>query len=115
MATSLTHLRAALTGLATVYCVVAMAGNARADESRAVAHVPPDLVQWHSELSGSGESGAKPEWKSTLTTIDPQDSTAYLVMHGAAGLRDAADGALDHSREPFLPAGNKVSLPANAR
>jgi hypothetical protein len=97
--------------MATVYCAVAMAASARSDDVRAVAHAPADLVRWHSGLANGHEAGAKPEWRSSITTIDP----AYLVMHGAAGLRFAADDAPDYSSDPFLPTSSRIGILPLAR
>jgi hypothetical protein len=97
MATPFTHLLIAVGSLVTVYFVVA----AWADDRSAGAHAPAELLQWHSGLTVSSDSYVKPEWKSTLTAIDPEDSTALLVMHGAAGLRDVAEDGFDYSYDVF--------------
>ena len=92
MATPFTHLLAAAARLATVYYAVAVPGNAWAGDTNAVAHAPAELVElvrWHSGLTvTSSDVCVNPEWNSTLTAIDPEDSTAIRVLHGAAGLRD---------------------------
>lgn len=110
MATSLTHLLVAACSLATVYSVVAASGNAWADDMSALAYAPAELLQWHSGLTVTSDSYVKPEWKSTLTAIDPEDSTALLVMHGAVGLRDVAADGFDYSRDSFdAPKGARKS------
>jgi hypothetical protein len=116
MATPFTHLLVAVASLATVYCVVATSGHARADDMSAVAYVPAELVQWHTGLTVTSDSYVKPEWKSTLTAIDPQDSTAYLVMHGAVGLRGVAEDGFDYSLDSFdAPKGARKSARDPAR
>ena len=101
MATPFRHLLAAVASLATVYCVVATWGNARADDMSAVAYIPAELVQWHSGLTVTGDSYVRPERKRALRATDPQDSTAYLVMHGAVGIRDVAEDGSDSSLDAF--------------
>ena len=101
MATSFTPLLVAVASLATVCCVVVTSGNAREDATGAAAPVPAELVQWHSGLSVTGDSLVKPEWKSTLTAIVPEDSTALLAMHRAVGIRDVADDGFNFSPKSF--------------
>jgi hypothetical protein len=109
MATSFTRLLVAVASLATVYAVVAARGNAWADDLSAVAHAPAELLQWHSGLTVS-DSCVKPEWKSTLTAIDPEDSTAFFVMHGTVGLRHVAEDGFDYSLDSFdAPKGARES------
>ena len=102
MATPFTHLLAAAANLAMVYSVVAVPGNAWAGDANAVAHAPAELVElvrWHSGLTvTSSDVCVNPEWKSTLTEIDPEDSTAIRVLHGAAGLRDVREDGFDYPR-----------------
>jgi hypothetical protein len=98
MATPCRRLLVAVAGLAAV---VATSGNALADDISAVVRVPAELMQWHSGLSGTSDSRFKPERNSTPTAIDPEDFTAYLAMHGAAGLRYVAEDRFDHSRDAF--------------
>lgn len=86
MATPFRHLLAAVASLATVYCVVATSGNTRADDMSPVAQVPAELLRWHSGLTGTSDSRCKPEWKSTLTAIDPED--ARKSAPNPAGTRD---------------------------
>jgi hypothetical protein len=101
MATPFTHLLVAVASLTTVYPVVAAFGNAWADDMSAVAHAPAELLQWHSGLTVTSDCCVKREWKSTLTAIDPEDSTAFLVMHGAVGLRRVAEDGFDYSLDSF--------------
>lgn len=116
MATPYTHLLVAVASVATVYCVVAASGNAWADDMSAVAHAPAELVQWHSGLSVTSDSRVTPEWKSTVTAIDPEDSAAFFVMHGAAGLRDVAEDEFDYSLDSFeAPKGARKSARDPAR
>ena len=123
MATPFTHLLVAVATLATVYCVVAAPGNARADDMSAVAHAPAELaelVQWHSGIhSGitvTSDSCVNPEWKSTITAIDPEDATAFRVLQGAAGLRDVAEDGFDYSLDSFdAPKGARKSARDPAR
>jgi succinate dehydrogenase hydrophobic anchor subunit len=110
MATPLTNLLAAVAIMATVYCVVAKSGNARMDDMRAVALVPAELVQWHSGFTVTGDSGVKPEWRSTLNAVDAQDARAFLVMHGAVGIRDVAEDRIDYSLDSLdAPKGARKS------
>jgi len=91
-------------GLAMVCCLAVPSGNARADDLRAVAQIPAELVQWHSGLTVIDDPCVMPEWKSTLTAIDPRDPTSQLPMRGAAGFPDAADKGPHSSRDSFVPA-----------
>jgi hypothetical protein len=110
MATPFTHLLAVVAVLATIYCVVATSGNAPADGMRAVAYVPAELVQWHSGFTVTSDSAANPEWKSTPSAIDPEGSTAFLVMHGAVGIRDVARDGFDSSLDSIdAPKGARKS------
>lgn len=110
MAAPFTHLLVAIGSLATVYSVVAASGNAWADDMSTVVHAPAELLQWHSGLTVTSDSCVKPEWKSTLTAIDPEDSTAFLVMHGAVGLRRVAEDGFDYSLDTFdAPKGARKS------
>ena len=110
MATPFTHLLVAVTGLATVYGAVASPGIARADGKSAVAPVPAELVQWHSGLSVTSGSHSKPEWKSTLTAIDPEGPSALLVMHRSVGIRDVSEDGLNYSPDSFdAPKGARKS------
>ena len=95
MATPFTRLLVALAS------VVAMAANARADAMSAGANIPAELVQWHSGLTAASDSRVESERKSSLSAIDPEDLTAYLLMHGAAGQRDAAQSGFDYSFDAF--------------
>jgi hypothetical protein len=117
----LTHLLVAIASLATVYAVVASSGNACA-----VAWAPAELMQWHSGLTVASGSCVKPEWKTTLTAIAPEDSTASRVMHGAVGLcyvaADQSDYSLDFfaapkgARKPARdPGGTRGGSPGMAR
>ena len=105
MATPFTHLLIGVASLATVHCVGAVHGNAWADDMGAMAHAPAELVElvrWHSGLTvTSSDVCVNPEWKSTLTAIDAQDSAAFRVLHGAAGLRDVAADGFDYSFDSF--------------
>jgi hypothetical protein len=110
MATPFTHFLAAVASLATVCSVVAASGNAWADDMSAAAHAPAELLQWHSGLIVTSGSCVKPSWKSTLTAIDPEDSTASRVMHGAVGLCYVAADELDYSLFSFdAPKGARKS------
>ena len=101
MATQFANLLVAVAGFAMVCGVVAASANARADDMSAVAYVPAELMQWHSGLTVSDAPYVKPEWRSTLSATVPEDAKALLVMHGAAGIRDAAEDGLDYSRGAF--------------
>lgn len=110
MATPFTHLLVAVASLATVYSFVAASGNAWADDMSAVAHAPAELVQWHSGLTVTSGSCVKPEWKSTLTAIDAEDSTEFRVMHGTVGLCYVAEDGFDYSLDSFdAPKGARKS------
>jgi hypothetical protein len=121
-----THLVVAVASLGTVCSVVAASGNAWADDESAVAHALTELVQWHSGLTVASGSCVKPEWKSTLTAIDPEDSAASRVTHGAVGLcyvaADISDYSLDFfaapkgARKPARdPGGTRGGSPGIAR
>lgn len=115
MARPFTHLLVAVAILTMVYCVVSMSANGRADDVRAAAYVPAELVQWHSGFTASSDSGVKPERKSTLGAMDAEDFRAFLVMHGAVGIRDVAEDGFDHSVDFFdAPKGarNSARFPA---
>ena len=101
MATPFTRLLVALAGLAAAYSVVAMAANARADAMSAGANIPAELVQWHSGLTAASDSRVDSERNSRLSAIDPEDLTAYLLMHGAAGQRNVAQRGFDYSFDAF--------------
>ena len=101
MATPFKYLLGSAASVAMVYCVGAPSGNAWADDMSAVAYVPAELMQWHSGLTVSDDPYVKPEWKSTLSATVPEGAKALLVMHGAAGIRDAAEDGLDYSRGAF--------------
>jgi hypothetical protein len=110
MATPVTHFLVAVAGLATMYSVAAMSGDAWADDMSAVAYTPAELLQWHSGLTVTSDFCVKQERKSTLTVFDPEDATALLVMHGAVGIRDVADHGLDYSVDSFdAPKGARKS------
>ncbi len=94
----------AMASLATACCIVLTPANAWADDLRATAPVPAELTQWHSGLTVGGEPGAKPEWQSSLSAIGSEDSSAYLMMHGAAGPRNATQERID-SVDPAGSAG----------
>ena len=76
-----------------------------------------ELVRWHSGLTvTSSDVCVNPEWKSTLTAIDAQDSAAFRVLHGAAGLRDVAADGFDYSFDSFdVPKGARKSARDPAR
>ena len=101
MATPFTHLLVAVASLATVYSVVATSGSAWADNMSAEASIPAQLVQWHSGLTVTSDFRAEPEWKSNLSAIDPEDLTAYFLMHGAVVQRAVAQGGFDSSFDAF--------------
>ncbi len=110
MATPFTRLLVAAASLVTVYSVVAAFGNAWADDVSAVEPAPAELVRWRSGLTVTSGSCVKPEWKSTLTAIDPEDSTAFRLMHGAVGLRDVEQDGCDYSLDSFdAPKGARKS------
>ena len=88
MVTPFTHFLVAVASLATFYGVVATPASARADDMSAVAHVPAELLRWHSGLTGTGDSLFKPEWKSTLTAIDPENTRKSA--RNPAGTRDGS-------------------------
>ena len=116
MARPVTHLLAAAAVLAAVYGVFAKSGNARTDDMPAVALVPAELVQWHSGFTVTGDSGVKPEWRSTLNAMDAQDARAFLVMHGAVGIRDVAGDRIDYSLDSLdAPKGARKSARNPAR
>lgn len=101
MAKAFTYLLVAVASMATVYCVVASSGNAWANEIGAVADVPAELMRWHSGVTGTSDSCVKSEWKSTLNATDRDDSTEYLVMHGAVGPLDVTEHGSDYSVDSF--------------
>jgi hypothetical protein len=96
MATPFTHLLVAVAILTMAYGVVSMSANGRPNDVRAAAHVPAELVQWHSGFTVTTASGVKPEWKSTRSAMDAEDSRAFLVMHGAIGIRGLAEDRFDY-------------------
>ena len=110
MTMPLTHLLVAVAGLATACCVVATSGNAAADDMGALAPAPAELMQWHSGLTVTSDSSVKPEWRSTLNAIDPDDSAALLQMHGAVSLRDGVEDGFDYSLDSLdTPKGARKS------
>ena len=110
MTTRFTQVLMAVASLATVYCGVATSGNARADDMSAVTGASAELLQWHTGFTFTGGSCVEPEWKSTLSAIYPEHSTAFLVMHGAVGIRDGAEDGFDHSLDSFdAPKGARKS------
>ena len=98
MATPFSFLLLTIAALATEYCAFAAPGNALAGDVNVVARAPAELVElvrWHSGLSVNGSDACvNPEWKSALSAIDPQDTSAFRVMHGADGLRGLAEDGI---------------------
>ncbi len=110
MATPFKYLLGSAAGVAMVYCVGATSGNAWADDMSAVAYVPAELVQWHTGLTVTGDFYVKPERKSALRAMHPEDSTVLLVMHGAVGIRDVAEDGFDYPLDSFdAPKGARKS------
>lgn len=114
MATPFTCFLVAVASVAAAYSSMAMPGNAWADDIIEVAPVPAELMQWHSGLTGTSNACVIPEGKRPHAATQTEDAAAYLVMHGAVGLRhvgldgsdfwfnsfDALNGARKPARNP---------------
>lgn len=106
MATPFTYLLVAMATVATVYSAVAVPANARADELGAKTYPPAELaelVKWHSDVTVISESCVSPQRTSALVAIDPENSMAYRVLHGADGLPHAAKDGFGSSAAFFNP------------
>jgi hypothetical protein len=119
MATPFTYLLVAIAGLATVYSTVAVPANALADDLGAGAYAPAELaelLQWHSGLTVTSESCDNPEWKSALSAINPEESMAFRVWHGAEGLPPMAKDGFESSSASFdAPKGDRKSVQGPSR
>lgn len=110
MAKPFTHFLAAVACLAAICSEMATSGNAWADDMREVAPVPAELIQWHSGLTGASDFCVIPEGNRPHATSNPGDSAAYLVMHGAVGLRTVALDASEYWSDSFkAPKGARKS------
>lgn len=81
--------------LATVGCVGAAHGSAWVDDVRARAPVRTDLIQWHTGLPVALGSPSRMQWENVLATTDPDEVSAYVVMHHAFCLWGAAGGSFE--------------------
>jgi len=90
MAIPCARLLLAAAGLATVGCVGAAHGSAWVDDVHAQAPVRTELIQWHTGLTVAPGSPSQMQRETILATTDPDELSAYVVMHHAFCLWGAA-------------------------